>query len=795
MSEPLARYSSDMSDAERRLVAAAARGEIADLGGREIRGAVLRDLLAEARSGWTLPASGLVVARAVIIGGLDLEGAVVTRPVTLTECKLEPAGAGSAALNIRDARLPRLSLNTCIVSGDILADRAVMAGGLSIGGGAVDGVFHARAAIIEGTLALEGARIGNGAASLYAAGIRIAGPLVLRQSEFFGAAGLQRAVLGGVLHGERLRVVAESGAALDLESARAEGDILLEGAQISGGLAMRHAEVAGRVAADGLICAPGGIDAAGAGITYGLALDGARLEGALKIEGARIGRGLSACRIEIHGGETAIGADVVVVAGNVDLKGAKLVGQISCPGAEISGQFRLTGARLFGAATALRADGAVIRGGCFMSRTVVVGIVRFPAAEIGNQLRLSGASLKVDRGAALLAAGVRVGRDVELDQGFKSVGGIVLDQARISGTMTLADSHVISVALSQHGHRATKLESEAQTGERRLDAIAISLVDATIDRLKMPERAGERPRGIVDLSRAHVGAYEDYADAWPPPSAARAEADIASDIDHLVLDCFRYDHLANPSGRAALAVSGGEDAADEAGEQVGERRIAWLEGQPIRDIDERLNPQAWVYLARRLREQGFNADARVVTIAQRRHERRSPGAALSERWHGRLLDALALYGYNPWRTVAWMATTVAMFALLHGWAAGHCARTGCFDETVFAVTNRDAYSAASFESRYPPFNALAYSLDVFAPFVSFGYEDHWRPNLSFGHIASFGRPEADNAEPDRGGPAAFRPALTWGVILYIATIIEAILGLVLTSLAVTGFTGLLRRDD
>jgi len=37
--------------------------------------------------------------------------------------------------------------------------------------------------------------------------------------------------------------------------------------------------------------------------------------------------------------------------------------------------------------------------------------------------------------------------------------------------------------------------------------------------------------------------------------------------------------------------------------------------------------------------------------------------------------------------------------------------------------------------------------------------------------------------------------ITIGGVLYVLTILEMILGLVLTSLAVTGFTGVLRGDD
>ncbi len=122
-----------------------------------------------------------------------------------------------------------------------------------------------------------------------------------------------------------------------------------------------------------------------------------------------------------------------------------------------------------------------------------------------------------------------------------------------------------------------------------------------------------------------------------------------------------------------------------------------------------------------------------------------------------------------------------------------CAQTDCFDDSVFVVRNKDAYREEKFEQRYPGFHSLAYSFDVFVPFVSFGYEDHWRPNLDFGPIAELPLPFFQDG-PMAGGkqPKPATLAITIGGILYVLGVIESILGLVLTSLMVTGFTGMLR---
>ena len=119
---------------------------------------------------------------------------------------------------------------------------------------------------------------------------------------------------------------------------------------------------------------------------------------------------------------------------------------------------------------------------------------------------------------------------------------------------------------------------------------------------------------------------------------------------------------------------------------------------------------------------------------------------------------------------------------------------------MFVVSNRDAYTQEAFARSYPEFNALAYSLDVFVPFVSFGYEDHWRPNIRWRPLAEVAVPNVaglvERAMGGGGGGAVQWASLTVtiGGALYVLGVVEMLLGLVLTSLAVTGFTGLLRGD-
>lgn len=800
----------DLSEAERFLVQSTVRGEPADLRRHNVRASIIRDLLLEVRPGWQLPAAGLRIHKAIIDGALDLEGCTLSKPFLLWHSRLQGGGDRGAIL-VRDAKLKRLGIHSCTVEGGIIADRVQVESGIFLGGGLIRGVLQIRGAEVNGALAIEGSEIGNGKTAVLAAGLRLSGPLIVRRAKIKGELSFPRAHLTSGVYAEDAVINCE-GTAINGESARLAGDLLLDRSNITGAVRLANARIGGRFAADNLIVAasPEAINANNLNVENGVSLNGARIAGSVALEGAEIGKIFRAEGIEVWGGVTAIAADVIRVGGNWDLARSKIYGQISCPGANIAGHLRLSDARLQGGPVALRGDSAVIRGGCFMSRAKVTGLIRLPSAELGNQLRLRGASIKVENGAALLASGASFDRDVELSDGFETAGAVVLDQAKISGICDLKGSKVVSATLSRPADAPQRQEAQTASPPSpqeefvgpnaeppaesetaiRFDEVALSFVDSEIEALEMPMLAQDRPRGVIDLSRAKVGAYLDFAAAWPPNPGFRGWSN-GREVDHLVLDGFTYAHLSNPSG----AVFGGT-APPRFEDSVGQRRVSWLEGQELTDVRDHFKPQAWVQLSKRLSAQGYHDDARAITIARRRRQARARSTTAGQRWQARILDLFALYGYNPWRTVAWMAVIILAFTGVWGWAASQCDETGCFDEKVFVVSNRDAYSQDKFAGSYPAFNALGYSFDVFVPFIPFGYEDHWRPNIQWRPFAEVPLPDvARLTRPNESASASPVITLTWGGVLYVVAIIEMLLGLVLTSLAVTGFTGMLRSDE
>jgi hypothetical protein len=349
-------------------------------------------------------------------------------------------------------------------------------------------------------------------------------------------------------------------------------------------------------------------------VGQGIALAGARLQGGLMLAGARIKPGINASNIKIESSGRALEADTMHVGGNWIMRGGDISGNIRFAGARIDGQIAFTECKIRGGGDlAIRADGANIGGGWFMGRAVIAGMVRFPSACVGNEMRLRGTRIVVSSGPALFAAGVTIAREFVLDGGFSTQGGIVLDRAEIDGTLDLTGSRIKSAALGRGGAAPQKTHDEMLSA--RYDAVALSLVDARLDRLVMPETAEDRSQGIIDLSRARVGSYEDAAAAWPPPGRRRALREH-NDLDHLVLDGFVYDHLKTPTGLPPQA-----GRARRAG--AARMRILWLEAQSRNDVQQHFKPQAWVHLSRRLAAQ--------VSDCARCHECRRSAAALRSR--------------------------------------------------------------------------------------------------------------------------------------------------------------------
>lgn len=137
-----------------------------------------------------------------------------------------------------------------------------------------------------------------------------------------------------------------------------------------------------------------------------------------------------------------------------------------------------------------------------------------------------------------------------------------------------------------------------------------------------------------------------------------------------------------------------------------------------------------------------------------------------------ILHRLADYGFNPWKTVGWSIAVIALSGAIYWSGTTACGSVDCADDSAFVCSQVDGLEARRpglrpVTEHYPPFQPFIYSLDVFVPILDFGMEEYYRPNTRL-------------------------PA---GRTLYEVMVLERIVGAFLVALAITGFTGLLTRDE
>jgi hypothetical protein len=343
------------------------------------------------------------------------------------------------------------------------------------------------------------------------------------------------------------------------------------------------------------------------------------------------------------------------------------------------------GARVAG--DALLTDGFEADGDVRLVGVRVVGDLRASAARLSGHVNGDG-----QRGDALNLDLARVAGNVALDRGFSAAGAVRLKRAQIEGDLDC--SHAAFDAFGDLDWRG---------------AVAFAIDRARVGGTLVLASL-RQPLSHATLADARVGTLHDDDTTWG---------------DALVLDGFAYRQLA----AAAPASSG--------------FRIEWLERQDPAHIGRDFRPQPWAQVMRAFQRMGLSGAARDVAVASEVQLRRAGriGAHLprSMRWLPRFahraFGLLAGYGYRPWR-VAWLLSALwlgcaGFFAL--------AAERGAVAPTasLASATARDANCAASPEGAidwtrcaslppaYPPFSALAFSLEHVLPFIDLQQRRLW----------------------------------------------------------------------
>ena len=741
-------------------------------------------------------------------GVVDFQGSQFSRSLMLTGARINSRSVQQFALVVVDCQMEQLSLTGARVGGGITLSRSRISG----------------PALLDRCTIVAAHRKALSAEQLRA------GMLRLNDSKVRGFVELLRLDVQHELDAQRLIVRNAGGPALYLHHGSV-GEFRFHDARFQGGVSMPMLKSAGQIAGDGVV-AEFSPDEGYEFYCQGIRADGFRMNncqivGSLDVNAAVVTNQFSLLNSYIgkRGNPRSIRAQDLVT-GSLWLNNSTLRGQLDLNGARVSGALFASDCRIFATGCAVSAFDAEF-GQIDLAGTRVRGWVDLSRTELAGPLRLYRASLLFPGGLALVAQHAEFRRGVELE-GTRAAGGLSfagaviakgvnaqglrvrctshpafsLDDADVTGSARFAAARLSAPFVAARATFRGLLDLEhAQLSAvplpDRLDEIrprdtqldALNLVEARIEgRLVLPRLLA---RGVVNLARARCDTLEDFRSGWPAPLPKGANAceerrcvdgpdGRRIEVQHLVLDGFEYSHLEHPAG-----VPGAEG-------HVAEARQSWLAGQSAADLKHHFNPQPWRQTSVVLKAMGYDEAAQSIAIERRVRQRMADGVRPFERGVSALLHWVADYGFNPWKAVGISAAIVLGFALIFGLANHRCpvGQPGmCGGQSAFVQPRAADFEPAVLESGgYPSFRPVAFAFDLFVPFIDFGVEPYWRSNDA-ARIPLTARPPGGETESLQNA------ILIPGGLLTLLCILLQLLGATLIAIIITGFTGLLVRED
>lgn len=551
---------------------------------------------------------------------------------------------------------------------------------------------------------------------------------------------------------------------LNLSGSRFAGPIILNGADITGLLSCRDTKLTGTIPTDMALVgygmkvggsvflerfnAPGAVNLSAAQVTGHLTCSGAQLT-----EPDSDGNVLVADQLQV--GRSVFLNDGFTAAGAVQLTGADITGDLDCSGAQLK--------HANSKGSVLNADALKSGGDAFFSKEfTAAGAVWLTGADIAGDLDCSGAQLnRADiYGDALAANGLKVGGEVYFNDGFTAAGTVSIGSAQIGGSLWLSLGEPIEDA-----------SRELADAEAALDATGAQILH------KLWWSPAAQVTRLVILEDAEVGQLED---SWAEPARDPLTKPIdrpngywpRADQGLLRLDGFIYNRI------------GGEQQAEYRLEWIGSYpkppwltrvasamrapRTAWLESKDRRArrharARHGFAPRPYEQLAEMYQHSGRDREARKVALARRRDLRLYGNLTWYRKALNWLLDITIQYGYQTWRAVAGVAFLYVVVVAFFWFARYHNAVI-----PVQAPSGlRAPPTAAHCTSHYPCFNPFGYAVDTVVPLINVHQADFWSPNAS----------------------------VSWGRAGVAITYLGTGFGWLFATLAVAGYTGLVRNTD
>ena len=453
----------------------------------------------------------------------------------------------------------------------------------------------------------------------------------------------------------------------------------------------------------------------------GVQLRGVRIDGHLDLEGAtlRCPLLLESCYLDASeaanlkyaaaSSVTLIGCRLAGFTGEMltakalTLSCSTFTGPLRLAGVSVAGSFRCSGAQLTGrdedgyAPSAYKSGYALSAykskvGDVFLGEGFTASAVELAGAEIAGSLSCSGAQLtgRDEDGYALSAAGIKVGGDVHLGDGFTAEGGISLISARFGGSLEVMPTRLA-------GNEEDADQDDDDEEEVSLDASNAQITGA------LHWLPAEQVRGQVNLEGAAAGELKDdwtSCNGWKNghwPCGGR-----------LNLDGFTYVSLGGYERTSA------------------DQRLTWIRSQYRRSDTswQGFATQPYEQLAAVYRHAGQDDQARKVAIARRADLRKYGNLNRYRRFGNWFLDWSIKYGYQTWRAATGLAALFVVFLALSILAQHQHAIVPIGEIEGL----HPAPSVTQCMSNYPCFYPVGYTIDTVIPIINVHQTDYWGPD-------------------------------------------------------------------
>lgn len=483
-----------------------------------------------------------------------------------------------------------------------------------------------------------------------------------------------------------------------------------------------------------------------------LGLEGCDFDSPVVLSDARVGN-LFLSRSTLPG----LRAYRLKATGALFLRGSTVTNTVDLMGAEIGGDFDCSGATLnTPTGNALDADHMTVKGSAFLRNGFSAeGEVRLLGATIGGNLDCTGATLEAPDGDALSADGMTVTGSVFLDGTFSAEGAVRLLDTEIGGILgcvgaTLKTPKGNALYADRLTIKGSVFLSDGFSAEGTVRFMGAEIrgdlycIGAT---LKAPDRLALNAERIT--IRGGLGVF-----SMPCPPEGSLELSWGR-IGTLALD-----RTAWPAA-GEFAISGLTYTHFHMRDQSDP--VDWLALQD----QSRFTPQPYEQLARVLRAEGREDEAKRVGMAKQKTRLAHghlPGWRRAGVW---FLGKTIGYGYETWRAFLMMLAMVILGAFLFDRAMALGIMVPAKERVLMDDRYKDPRIVREWLPAYPAFQPIAYSIDTFVPILNLHQESYWLP---------------DGAKEPFG----------WIYRAYLW--LHIIVGWALTTVAVAGLTGLVKKD-